>query len=65
MNRHDRQAHNDLIATARGMYPQNVPVRPTRKTSLTRRVVNVACAAIVIATWTGIAAAAISGFMTP
>lgn len=31
MNRHERQAHTDLVATARGLTARNVPALPMRK----------------------------------
>lgn len=33
MTHHDRNAHMDLIATARGMYPRNLPVSATKPDS--------------------------------
>ena len=33
MNRHDHNAHAELVATARGMYPRNVPVRRNRRST--------------------------------
>lgn len=33
MNHRDRNAHAELVATARGMYPRNVPVRHNRRST--------------------------------
>lgn len=33
MNHRDRNAHAELVATARGQYPRNTPVRQARRST--------------------------------